>query len=127
MAQLVSGVRLSREILAAAPFDPYRGAEVFPGSGAQTDQELAAVIREKAETIYHPVGTCRMGIDADSVVDAELRVRGIERLRVIDASVMPSLIGGNTNAPTIMFAEKIADILRGRTPEGQSQAPIFAP
>ncbi|MBK6597576.1 MAG: choline dehydrogenase [Proteobacteria bacterium] len=127
LAQLVSGVRLSREILAAAPFDPYRGAEVFPGSGAQTDQELAAVIREKAETIYHPVGTCRMGIDADSVVDAELRVRGIERLRVIDASVMPSLIGGNTNAPTIMIAEKIADILRGRTPEGQSQAPIFAP
>jgi choline dehydrogenase len=113
LPRMIEGVRLSREILAAAPFGPYRGDEIFPGPGARTDDEIAAVIRRKAETIYHPVGTCRMGSDADAVVDAGLRVRGVEGLRVVDASVMPRLIGGNTNAPTIMIAEKAADLIRG--------------
>ncbi len=105
---LLEGVELSRAIIAAAPFDAFRGAEVFPGAGVRTRDQLAAVVRCKAETIYHPVGTCRMGNDADAVVDANLRVRGVEGLRVVDASIMPRLIGGNTNAPTIMIAEKAA-------------------
>ena len=85
----------------------------MPGDALQTDDQLAQSIRQNAETIYHPVGTCRMGVDADAVVDGECRVKGMAGLRVIDASVMPTLIGGNTNAPTIMIAEKMADHLRG--------------
>ena len=108
---LLEGMRLSREIIAATPFAPFRGREVFPGEGVNARQELEAILRRKAETIYHPAGTCRMGGDAASVVDAELRVRGVEGLRIADASVMPRLIGGNTNAPTIMIAEKAADML----------------
>jgi choline dehydrogenase-like flavoprotein len=106
---LVEGVKLSREIFAAAPFAPYRGAEIFPGADVHDERDVIAFIRRKAETIYHPVGTCRMGHDAQAVVDAQLRVRGIAGLRVVDASVMPALPGGNTNAPTIMIAEKAAD------------------
>jgi len=108
---MVEGARLSREILAQAPFAPYRGAEIFPGAGATSDADLVAFVRRKAETIYHPVGTCRMGNDEDAVVDSELRVRGIDGLRVVDASIMPTLIGGNTNAPTIMIAERAAELL----------------
>ena len=109
---LLEGVRLSREILHAAPFRPYLGVEVFPGEDCTTAVTLEQVVRRKAETIYHPVGTCRMGSDAEAVVDGALRVRGVGSLRVIDASVMPRLIGGNTNAPTIMIAElAAADII----------------
>ena len=110
---MVEAARLSREILAQAPFAPYRGAEIFPGADATTDADLAAFIRRKAETIYHPSGTCRMGDDEDAVVDGELRVRGVDGLRVVDASVMPTLVGGNTNAPTIMIAERAAELLSG--------------
>ncbi len=108
---LLEGVQLSRAILAAAPFRPYRGAEVFPGATVTGPSELEQVVRRKAETIYHPVGTCRMGLDGASVVDPQLRVRGVEGLRVVDASVMPKLIGGNTNAVTIAIAERAADWL----------------
>jgi choline dehydrogenase-like flavoprotein len=113
---LVEGVKLSREIFAAVPFDAYRGDEIFPGDAVRSDTEIEAFIRRKAETVYHPVGTCRMGRsdDPDAVVDSELRVRGIAALRVVDASVMPTLPGGNTNAPTIMIAEKAADFIRSR-------------
>ncbi|MGH8040663.1 MAG: GMC family oxidoreductase [Rudaea sp.] len=110
---LVEGVKLSREILAASPFDAVRGQEIFPGVGAVADADLTAFIRRKAETIYHPVGSCRMGNDAQAVVDSELRVRGVAGLRVVDASVMPCLPGGNTNAPTIMIAERAADLIAG--------------
>jgi choline dehydrogenase len=112
-ATLIAGLRLVREIAAARAFDPYRGAELFPGATAQSDAELLAAIRAKAETIYHPVGTCRMGSDARAVVDPQLRVRGIEGLTVADASVMPTLLSGNTNAPTIMIAERAAEWLAG--------------
>jgi choline dehydrogenase len=111
---LLEGVRLSREIIAAPPFAGVRGMEIFPGERATTRAALEDVVRRKAETIYHPVGTCRMGSDPDSVVDSELRVRGVDALRIADASVMPRVVGGNTNAPVIMIAEKIADrILAG--------------
>jgi choline dehydrogenase len=79
----------------------------------QSQADVVAFIRRKAETVYHPVGSCRMGMDADAVVDPELRVRGIAGLRVVDASVMPCLPGGNTNAPTVMIAERAADFLTG--------------
>ncbi len=111
MAMMVEAARLSREILAQPAFDAYRGAPVFPETDLHTDADYEAFIRRKAETIYHPVGTCRMGRDGDAVVDSELRVRGIGNLRVVDASVMPSLPGGNTNAPTIMIAERASELI----------------
>lgn len=111
LGALIAGVEVSRDIIGRQPFAEYRGVEVFPGAGISARREIEQVLRRKAETIYHPVGTCRMGSDADSVVDCELRVRGVEALRVVDASVMPRLIGGNTNAPTLMIAEKAADAL----------------
>lgn len=109
---LVEGIRRSREIAAQSPFDEYRGEEVWPGSDAHTDEALAEHVRETAHTVYHPVGTCKMGDDSGAVVDDRLRVYGVDGLRVVDASVMPTLTGGNTNAPTIMIAEKAADMIR---------------
>ena len=109
---LVFGIGLARRIAAAAPFDRYRGEEKFPGSSATTRADLAGYVRSAAETTYHPVGTCKMGRDSMAVVDSSLRVRGIEALRVVDASVMPLIPSGNTNAPTIMIAEKAADLIR---------------
>lgn len=112
------GVRIMRDIFAQEAFRPYRGPEVWPGSDHQSDEEIDAYIRKRAETIYHPIGTCKMasGNDALGVVDTHCRVRGVEGLRVVDASVMPTLIGGNTNAATIMIAEKISDHILGEPP-----------
>ena len=107
---MVRGFRLARRILEAPAFAPYHTRELF-SAGVESDQQIRALIRARAETIYHPVGTCRMGSDDGAVVDAALRVRGVEGLRVVDASVMPTLIGGNTHAPTIMIAEKAADLI----------------
>ena len=115
LAHLIEGVKLSRDLFASHAFDDVRGEEIFPSARVRTDAELARAIQEKAESIYHPVGTCRMGDDTQSVVDPALRVRGVEGLRVVDASVMPRLIGGNTNAPTIMIAERAADLIKGVT------------
>lgn len=109
---MIEAMRVSREILNAGPFLQYRGAEIFPGEELSSAQDLEMALRCKAETIYHPAGTCRMGNDSAAVVDSELRVRGIAGLRVVDASIMPRLIGGNTNAPTIMIAERTADMVR---------------
>ncbi|MDR3414546.1 MAG: choline dehydrogenase [Nevskia sp.] len=111
MQRLLAGVRMTRQVLAQKAFDPHRGAELSPGSDLQSDDELRAWIRAAAETTYHPVGTCKMGTDAMAVVDPQLRVHGVEGLRVIDASVMPTLIGANTNAPTTMIAEKGAEMI----------------
>ena len=113
LKMMIECARLSRELLAQTAFDAYRGAPIFPARDDLSDDELVEFIRAKAETIYHPVGTCRMGSDDQSVVDTKLRVRGVEGLRVVDASVMPTLIGGNTNAPTMMIAERAADLIRG--------------
>jgi choline dehydrogenase len=116
LKMMVECVRLSRDIFAQPAFAPFRGEELFPGPAARDEAQVIDFIRRKAETIYHPVGTCRMGDpdSADSVVDPSLRVLGVDGLRVIDASVMPKLIGGNTNAPTMMIAERAADLLLGR-------------
>ncbi|NJM81860.1 MAG: FAD-binding protein [Tabrizicola sp.] len=106
---LVAGARIMDTILAAAPLAPWRGRRFYPVDGS--DAALIADIRARADTIYHPVGTCRMGHDPLAVTDPDLRVRGIAGLRVVDASVMPRLVGGNTNAPTIMIAERAADLI----------------
>jgi choline dehydrogenase len=121
MPMMLECVRISRELFAAAPFAPYRGDEIFPGSEIQSVAGLEAFVRQKAETIYHPVGTCKMGIDDEAVVDPELRVRGMQGLRVVDASIMPTLVSGNTNAPTIMIAEKAAAMILGE-PEARAAA-----
>ncbi|HKU96805.1 MAG TPA: choline dehydrogenase [Vineibacter sp.] len=112
---LVKGTRMAREIFAQAAMTPYRGDELEPGAAKVSDADLAAWVRARCETIYHPVGSCKMGpaSDAMAVVDNELRVRGVAGLRVVDASIMPTLVGGNTNAPTIMIAERAADLMLG--------------
>jgi choline dehydrogenase len=114
MKVMLAALKLSRQLLAQPAFDAYRGPEVFPGKAVQSDAELENFIREKAESIYHPVGTCKMGAldDANAVVDSQCRVKGVRGLRVVDASVIPKLIGGNTNAPTIMLAERVADMIK---------------
>jgi len=110
---LVKGVQLQMDILGARPFDPWRGKMLYPVDRNDT-AAIAEDIRNRADTQYHPVGTCKMGPDSDptAVVDTRLRVRGISGLRVVDASVMPQVSGGNTNAPTIMIGEKAADMIR---------------
>ncbi|ELZ46014.1 glucose-methanol-choline oxidoreductase [Halorubrum coriense DSM 10284] len=113
---LVDGVKRAREIARQDALSEYVGREVWPGEDARTDEEIARHVRETCHTVYHPVGTCRMGDDEAAVVDEELRVHGVEGLRVVDASVMPTLVGGNTNAPTIAVAERAADLIRDRRP-----------
>ncbi len=108
---LVRGVGLTMDILRQDALAPHRGANVF-GEDWITGDALADLVRKRADTVYHPAGTCRMGAGEDAVVDAELRVHGIEGLRVADASIMPTLIGGNTNAPSIMIGERCADLVR---------------
>ena len=108
---LIAGLRQGREILAAQAFRPWLGEERLPGPSVRSNAELEDFIRAAAETEYHPVGTCKMGSDPLAVVDDQLRLRGIERLRVIDASIMPAIVSGNTNAPVIMIAEKGADMM----------------
>ena len=121
---LVSGVRIARELAATPPLAGAVGREIYPGPGVGDDDEaIAADGRRRLELLYHPVGTCRMGSDSDSVVDPELRVRGIDGLRVVDASVMPTITHGNTNAPTIMIAEKGADLILGQAPLRDAAAP----
>lgn len=109
----VEGVRISREVMHQPAFTKYVKREHFPGTEVKTQADFEAYARQYGRTSYHPVGTCRMGSDARAVVDPQLRVRGIEGLRICDSSVMPSLIGSNTNAPTIMIGEKAADLIRG--------------
>jgi choline dehydrogenase-like flavoprotein len=112
VAALVAGYRRIQEIVAKEPLASARGRSLVPDRELTSDEEVEAFIREETELLYHPVGTCRMGADDASVVDPQLRVRGVEGLRVADASIMPKITGGNTNAPTIMIGEKAADLVR---------------
>jgi choline dehydrogenase len=116
--EMRAAVRLTREILAQPAFDPYRGREIQPGADATSDDAIDAFVRAKAESAYHPSGTCRMGRADDpmAVVDPETRVIGLSGLRVVDASIMPQVTNGNLNAPTIMLAEKAADMILGKPP-----------
>ncbi len=111
---VLRGIRLVRRIFASPAFARYRARETAPGEAAQSDADLVAYIRAEAYTVHHPVSTCRMGRDELAVVDPQLRVIGTEGLRVADASVFPSIIGGNTNAAVVMIAEKAADMILGR-------------
>ncbi len=106
---MVQAVKVARTILKQSPLSEKNGAEIFPGNNVQSDAEILEFVKNKANTIYHPVGTCKMGSDELAVVDSELKVYGVNNLRVVDASIMPTLISGNTNAPTIMIAAKITD------------------
>ncbi len=110
-AAFIDGINILRKILAAPALKPYSVEEVYPGAKAASDEELLDYCRKTGSTVYHPTSTCRMGNDPLAVVDQRLRVRGIEGLRVVDASVMPDLMSGNTNAPTIMIAEKASDMI----------------
>ena len=108
------GLKIMRDVIGQNALKPYRGPEMSPGESVKTDEEIDTFVRQNAETIYHPVGTVRMGADERAPLDGQLRLRGVDGLRVVDASVMPTLIGGNTNAPTIMIAEKAADMILGK-------------
>jgi choline dehydrogenase len=101
-----------RKVVAQKAFDRFRGREVSPGPDATSDEAILAWLRRTGATTFHPASTCRMGTDENSVVDAALKVRGVARLRVADASVMPFVVSGNTNAPTIMIGEKAADLVK---------------
>lgn len=123
-------VRLTREIFAQAPFDRWRGEEIQPGAGVETDEEIDGFIRDHAESAYHPCGTCRIGRADDpmAVVDPSLRVIGVERLRVADSSVFPVITNGNLNAPSIMTGEKAADLILGRpAPPPSNRRPWINP
>ena len=123
--EMRAAIRLTREVFAQKAFDPFRAEELSPGPAVQTDDEIDAHIRASAETAYHPSCTCRMGNDPMAVTDGQGRVHGVENLRVVDASIMPDVVSGNLNAPTIMMAEKIADAIRGRVALSASAAPFF--
>jgi choline dehydrogenase len=109
---LVEGMKMAWRVLESPSLAAQAGEPMIPDRKPRTDAELEAFIRQRAETLYHPVGTCRMGVDGLAVVDAHLRVHGLEALRVVDASVMPTIIRGHTNSPTIMIAERAADLIR---------------
>ncbi|CCK77612.1 Alcohol dehydrogenase [Oleispira antarctica RB-8] len=112
---LINGYKLGREILNAKSFSNYSRKELVPGIQVETDEQIKEDIRQRAESIYHPVGTCKMGSDVLAVVDDKLRVHGVQGLRVVDASIMPNIVAGNTNAPTIMIAEKASDMILGKS------------
>ena len=108
----IESIKITRKIMGAPALNPLISSEHEPGIEHQTDEELLEYARNRATTIYHPTGTCKMGNDEMAVVDDRLRVKGVKGLRVVDASIMPIIISGNTNAPTIMIAEKAADMIK---------------
>jgi choline dehydrogenase len=120
-------VRLTREIFAQGAFDPYRGREIQPGAKCVSDDAVDAFVRARVDSAYHPSCSCKMGSPADptAVVDPQTRVIGVEALRVVDSSIMPSITNGNLNAPTIMIGEKAADAILGRDPLPASNAPYL--
>jgi choline dehydrogenase len=120
-------LRLTREIFAQPAFDRFRGRELAPGNQVQTDTEIDAFVAQKVESAYHPSCSCKMGpvTDPMAVVDMAGRVHGMEGLRVVDSSIMPTITNGNLNAPTIMIAEKMADHIRGREALAPSTLPFY--
>ena len=120
-----TAVKLAREIFSQPAFDPYRKRELEPGSSYVSDDDIDSFVRKTGKTVYHPTSTCRMGTDAMAVVDPQCRVHGIEGLRVVDASIMPMVTTGNTNAPTIMIAEKAADMIKGVEPMPAAEVDYF--
>ena len=120
-------VEISRNIIAQKAFDAVRGAELDPGSHARSDAEIDAFVKNHGKPTHHLCGSCKMGIDDQAVVDEQLRVYGIEGLRVIDASIMPQITSGNTNAPSIMIGEKGADLLAHRNPLPPLEVPVYSP
>ncbi len=123
--ELRAGVRITRNIMKQAALAPYVGREISPGENVQTDAEIDAFVRQHGETAYHPSCSCAMGYDEMAVVDAEGHVHGLQNLRVVDASIMPEIVTGNLNAPTIMMAEKISDHIRGLKPLSAKVVPVF--
>ncbi len=121
-----AAVRLTREIFGQDAFAPYRGGELSPGTTAQSDAEIDTFLSEAVDTAYHPSCSCKMGGDEQAVVDDECRVRGLTGLRIADSSIMPSIVSGNLNAPTIMLAEKAADVIAGRRPLEPRDVPVYA-
>jgi choline dehydrogenase len=113
VAMMLRGLKVGRQVTRASSFGRYRAVEAQPGNGVQSDAALVDYIRRAAATVHHPCGSCRMGSDDRGVVDDKLRVHGVEALRVVDASVFPNVVGGNTNAAVVMIAEKVADLIRG--------------
>ena len=118
-------VKRSREIFAQPAFDAYRGCEISPGEAVQSDDEIDAFVRAAADTEYHPCGSAKMGTDDAAGVEPNLRLRGIEGLRMVDASVMPSIVSANLNAAVIMIAEKVADMIMGREPPAPEALPVY--
>ena len=116
---LVAGMRLARRLLLSKPLEPFYDHEDFPGAGVESDEELLGAAKQRGTTTFHPAGTCRMAPSTDpmAVVDASLRVHGLEHLRVIDASIMPTMLSANLNAATLMLADRASDLIRGRSEE----------
>ena len=119
LPKLRDGFKIARKVAFQKPLDPYRGAEIAPGPAAQSDDAIDAFIRKNATTANHPASTCAMGTGSDTVLDPQMRVRGVEKLRVVDASAMPDLVSAHINACVLMIAERASDIIRGR--------PVLAP
>ena len=129
MTEMIDSIKIAREIFAQKAFDPFRGPELRPGKEVQTRSQMEEFVRNRADTEYHPSCTCKMGQPSDpvNVVDPELKVIGLEGLRVVDASVMPSIVSGNLNGPTVMLAEKAADIILGNPPPPKACIPVYTP
>lgn len=123
---LLRGLQLARRIVSSRPFARYEGVEVQPGSSVQTEEGLVDYIRRGASTVHHPCSSCRMGPDPNAVVDSQLRVHGVQSLRIADASVFPRIVGGNTNAPVVMIAEKCVDMMLGRPAPKPVELPCLA-
>ena len=123
---MIDAFHLTRNILAQAAFLPFDGGELNPGADIKSDKEILAWAQVNGETEYHPTSSCQMGIGDDAVVDAELKVHGIEGLRIVDASIMPQIVTANTHAATLMIAEKAADLILGQKPMAALDVPVYS-
>lgn len=120
-----NGLRLTREMLDQPAMAPYRGRELAPGEAVRSDAEIDGFVRDQVGTSHHPCGTCKMGTDEQAVVDPDLRVHGLDGLRVVDASIMPREVSANLNCPTLMIAEKASDLIAGRAPLAAEHVPYY--